>query len=65
MAKPRKSGQRWTPSDERKLADLAKKGASTERIARELERSKGAVRGKASEEDVTLKPDDRKGKKKN
>ena len=57
---PINSGKRWSPSDEQKLKQLANQSATTEAIAKTLGRSEGAIRGKSSDLNITLKPDDRK-----
>jgi hypothetical protein len=57
MAKPpRKSGQPWTADDERRLKELAAGNTPTGLIAHKLDRSEGAVRSKASDLDLSLKP---------
>ena len=53
---PANHGRPWTKKDERKLEQLAHKNTPTRLIARELERTEGAVYSKASEENVSLKP---------
>ena len=57
MAKtPPNSGKDWTPADEAKLRKLARGNTPTGLIAHDLGRSEAAVRSKASELDVSLKP---------
>lgn len=57
MAKtPKNSGKSWTPSEVRKLRDLARGNTPTGLIAYKLERSEDAVRSKASNENISLKP---------
>ncbi|RKG90432.1 hypothetical protein D7W82_03825 [Corallococcus sp. CA049B] len=57
MAKtPPKSGNAWTPSDVKQLRELAKGNTPTGLIAHKTGRSEAAVRSKASEEGVSLKP---------
>ena len=57
MAKtPKNSGKHWTPAEEKTLRELARGNTPTRLIAWELGRSEQAVRNKASDEDVTLKP---------
>ena len=52
----KRSGQAWTGAEERKLADLASRNTPTRLIAYKLQRSEDAVRTKASDLDVSLKP---------
>jgi len=54
--KPANSGKPWTPQEIKKLEDLAEKNTPTRIIGLKLERSEDAVRAKASEEDISLKP---------
>lgn len=57
MAKtPERSGQKWSPSEEKQLKELAKGNTPTRVIGLKLERSEDAVRSKAHEIDVSLKP---------
>jgi hypothetical protein len=56
VKKPANSGNVWTPADVKELKDLAKKNTPTRVIGIKLERSEDAVRSKASEEDISLKP---------
>ena len=57
MAKtPSRNGARWTPSELKALEDLARKNTPTRVIGLKLGRSEDAVRSKASEEDISLKP---------
>lgn len=57
MAKtPPKSGQQWTNTEVAKLQKLAKGNTPTGLIAHDLGRSEAAVRSKASEQNVSLKP---------
>lgn len=51
-----KSGQRWTPGEEKQLKDLAKGNTPTRLIGMKLDRSESAVQSKASELGVSLKP---------
>lgn len=61
MAKtPKKSGQQWSPADVRKLKNLASGNTPTGLIAWELDRSVPAVRAKASEKNISLKPTNQK-----
>lgn len=59
MAKPKKSHQKWTPTDKKQLRSLAKSNTPTPQIAKKLERSKSAVENKASDLKVSLKPKDK------
>ena len=52
----RNSGKSWSRSDEKSLADLAKQNTPTRVIGLKLGRTEDAVRAKASELDVSLKP---------
>ena len=57
MAKsPVNNGKQWTKQDIQQLQNLAKQNTPTRIIALKLERTVDAVRSKASEEDVSLKP---------
>lgn len=57
MAKtPPKSGKSWTPADVKQVRDLAKQNTPTRLIAYKTGRSEDAVRNKASEEGISLKP---------
>jgi hypothetical protein len=57
MAKtPPKSGQQWTKPEVQQLQKLAKGNTPTGLIAYDLGRSEAAVRNKASEQNVSLKP---------
>jgi hypothetical protein len=55
---PRKNGEPWTKSDENTLRQRARQEEATKDIAKELERTPAAIRSKASEMDVSLKPKD-------
>lgn len=57
MAKqPAKQGKPWVPEDVKQLGKLAAGNTPTRLIARELERTEDAVRSKASDEGISLKP---------
>lgn len=57
MAKStRNSGKSWTPSDAAQLRELARKNTPTRVIGLKLGRTEDAVRSKASELDISLKP---------
>jgi len=52
----RNSGKRWTGSQVRQLRTLAKGNTPTRVIGLKLGRTEGAVRSKAAEAGITLKP---------
>ncbi len=52
----RNTGQAWTPSDERKLRDLAAGNTPTRVIGLKLGRTEDSVRSKAAALGVSLKP---------
>ncbi|HYX07555.1 MAG TPA: hypothetical protein VE912_12560 [Bacteroidales bacterium] len=52
----RNSGKKWKSSEERKLRDLARKNTPTRVIGLKLGRTEDAVRSKASELNISLKP---------
>jgi hypothetical protein len=54
--KPSKSGAAWTPQDVKALREMAAHNRPTGIIAYELQRSEIAVRSKASEKKISLKP---------
>jgi hypothetical protein len=56
MKTPKKHGQQWTDNDIKKLQQLANGNTPTGLIANELQRTEDAVRNKASEENISLKP---------
>jgi hypothetical protein len=57
MAKtPPKSGQRWSSAEVKQLRTEAKGNTPTPLIAHHLGRSEAAVRAKAAEKKVSLKP---------
>ncbi|TWT44373.1 hypothetical protein RAS1_07870 [Phycisphaerae bacterium RAS1] len=57
MAKtPANQGKQWTPAEVRQLEKLADQNTPTRVIGIKLGRSEDAVRSKASEENVSLKP---------
>jgi hypothetical protein len=57
MAKSdRNTGKTWTPSDNQQLKDLARRNTPTRVIGLKLGRTEDAVRSKASELGVPLKP---------
>lgn len=54
--KPANSGKRWSSSDDSQLRKEAKGNTPTRVIALHLERTEDAVRSRANELDVSLKP---------
>jgi hypothetical protein len=57
MAKsPANHGKQWTPTDVSQLKQLAKQNTPTRVIGIKMGRTEDAVRNKASENDVSLKP---------
>jgi DNA-binding NarL/FixJ family response regulator len=56
--KPARANMKWTKAEEAKLIELNKKKLATKKIAEELERTESAVRARASELEVSLKPKD-------
>ncbi len=52
----RNSGKEWSKSDFSQLKDLAKKNTPTRVIGLKLGRTEDAVRSKASDKHVSLKP---------
>lgn len=56
VKKPAKAGQTWGKGDIAKLTSLAGGNTPTGLIAYKLQRSEDAVRKKASDEGVSLKP---------
>ena len=57
MAKtPANNGKQWSKNDIQQLQNLSNQNTPTRLIALKLERTENAVRSKASEEDVSLKP---------
>lgn len=57
MAKqPAKHGQQWTPADDKQLGQLAKGNTPTRVIGLKLGRTDDAVRTRASEKGVSLRP---------
>lgn len=61
MAKyTRNSGKEWTSKEVKELRQLAKENTPTRVIGLKLGRTEGAVRNKASENKVSLKPTNQK-----
>lgn len=57
MAKePANHGKHWTGKEEKELRDLAKGNTPTRLIAWEMKRTEDAVRAKASDLNLSLKP---------
>lgn len=57
MAKSdRNAGKQWTNEDRQRLADLAEQNTPTRVIGLKLGRTEDAVRSKAQEDGVSLKP---------
>ncbi len=54
--KPANQGKNWTDGDVSQLKKLVKQNTPTRVIGLKLGRSEDAVRSKASEEDISLKP---------
>ena len=52
----RNTGKSWTPSDVKQLRSLAKENTPTRVIGLKLGRTEDAVRSKAQEQKVSLKP---------
>lgn len=61
--KPSKHGQKWTKTDINQIGVLARKGIDTDHIAKKLERTPYAVQTKASVENISLMPKDKKNVK--
>lgn len=60
MTKPKNNGKPWTKEDIQTLKDDVHNLMSTRDIAKDLERTEDAIRNKASEIDLSLKPKDPK-----
>jgi hypothetical protein len=60
VADPTNQGKEWTAAHESKLKDLAEGNTPTRVIGMKLGRSEDAVRSKAQELDVSLKPTNQK-----
>lgn len=52
----RNTGKQWTPQDEKQLRELAKDNTPTRVIGLKLGRTEDAIRSKAADEGVSLKP---------
>lgn len=60
---PKNHREKWTKKDINEIGILARKGVDTDIIAKELGRTTNAVQTKASVEDISLKPKDKKNVK--
>lgn len=61
MKKPINSGKPWNKKEIKQIEKKASSGETTKNIAKDLRRTQSAVRSKASEEGISLKPIDPKG----
>lgn len=52
----RNTGKSWTPSDDRTLRDLANQNTPTRVIGLKMGRTEDAIRSRASDKGVSLKP---------
>lgn len=55
-SKPNHRGEQWTESQVKRLKNLAQRNTPTPLISDALGRTEDAIRSKASEEDISLKP---------
>ncbi|MCP9486393.1 MAG: hypothetical protein MSC30_11070 [Gaiellaceae bacterium MAG52_C11] len=53
---PKNHGKPWTPGDVRQLKQLAKENTPTRVAGLKLGRTEDAVRGRAAQEGISLKP---------
>lgn len=53
------SGKKWTGTDEARVVNAAKRNVDTTKIANDLGRSEAAIRSKASDLNVSLRPNDK------
>ena len=53
---PKNNGKQWTPTELKKLGELAAGNTPTRVIALKLQRTPAAVQTKASSEGISLKP---------
>ena len=58
--KPKKHGDNWTKKDINQIGVQARRSVPTEKIAKNLKRTEAAVRSKATDEKISLKPKDKK-----
>lgn len=56
MRKPANQGKQWKPEDVRELKKLAKDNTPTRVIGLKLKRTEDAIRSKAQQEGISLKP---------
>jgi hypothetical protein len=56
MKTPKNHGKQWSKDEVKKLKELANKNTPTGLMAYKLQRTEDAVRGKASNENISLKP---------
>ncbi|MEA4939927.1 MAG: hypothetical protein VB091_10125 [Christensenella sp.] len=60
VRKPARSNMKWTKAEEARLKELSRKNVATKDMAKDLQRTESAVRSKASDLDISLKPKDPK-----
>ncbi len=60
MFKPLNHGKKWTKSEDIQIRRLANAGVSTSEIAKKLGRTEASIRNEASENNISLKPKDRR-----
>jgi hypothetical protein len=56
----RNTGKHWTPADVRQIRELARENTPTRVIGLKLGRTEDAVRNKASENDISLRPNNQR-----
>lgn len=56
MAEPKNHGKQWTPTEIKELKELVNGNTPTGLIAYKLGRTEDAVRDKAGEKNISLKP---------
>ena len=54
MSKPKNHGKDWTPSEIKRLKELAKKDTPTTKIAKNLGRTEASVRAQAQNKKIKL-----------
>lgn len=59
-SKPANHRQPWTPPQDNKLSQLARRGTDTDDIAKAMQRTEDAIRSRAHEINVSLDPPDKK-----
>ena len=57
---PSNHREKWTKKDINQIGVLARRGVDTDKIAKELGRTTNAVQTKASVENISLNPKDKK-----